>query len=243
MEEKPNYYAVIPANVRYDEKLKANEKLMYGEITSLSNKTGICYASNNYFARLYKTTPQAISRWILNLQKQGYVNIDYEYSGKEIVKRIIRVSINIDRYQQIDDRGINICLQGYQQMIEDNNTRYNNTSINNKEIYKEIIDYLNLKTNKSFKTNTKDTQKHIQARLKEGFKIDDFKKVIDNKTSKWLNTDMEQYLRPTTLFGTKFESYLNENQQSLPKWFNQEYKEQEMDDERKQELEELIRGY
>ena len=61
MEEKPSYYAIIPANVRYDKNLKANEKLMYGEITALSKKNGICYASNNYFAKLYDVTPQAIS--------------------------------------------------------------------------------------------------------------------------------------------------------------------------------------
>ena len=48
------------------------------------------------------------------------------------------------------------------------------------------------------------------ARIKEGFTLEDFKRVIDWKVSKWIGTDMEQYLRPETLFGTKFESYLNE---------------------------------
>ena len=135
MEEKPNYYAVIPANVRYDENLKPMEKLLYGEITALTYKTGECWASNNYFARLYKTTPQAISKWILNLKKFKYVDIDYERVGKEIQKRIIRVSIPVDTYQQEDDRGINTCLGGYQHTIKENNTSNNNTSINNKKKY------------------------------------------------------------------------------------------------------------
>ena len=52
-------------------------------------------------------------------------------------------------------------------------------------------------------------QKHIKARLSEGFTIEDFKTVIDKKCAEWLGTDYEQYLRPQTLFGTKFESYLN----------------------------------
>ena len=129
MEERPNYYAIIPAEVRYDENLKANEKLMYGEITALTYKTGECWASNNYFARLYKTTPQAISKWILNLSKYGYLSIDYEYEGKMIKKRILKVSTNIDR-------GINKYLEGYQQKIKENNTSNNITSIK-KEIYKE----------------------------------------------------------------------------------------------------------
>lgn len=128
VEEKPNYYAVIPAEVRYDENLKPMEKLLYGEITALTYKTGECWASNNYFARLYKTTPQGISRWILNLQKFGYVAIDYEYKGKEIKKRIIKVSTHIDTYQH--------TLRGYQHTVKENNTSINNTSIK-KEIYKE----------------------------------------------------------------------------------------------------------
>lgn len=78
--------------------------------------------------------------------------------------------------------------------------------------YREIIAYLNDKTGKKFHWNTKETQKHIRARWDSGFRLEDFKRVIDIKTLKW-KTDpkMCDYLRPETLFGTKFESYLNEN--------------------------------
>jgi uncharacterized phage protein (TIGR02220 family) len=79
-----------------------------------------------------------------------------------------------------------------------------------------IITYLNQVTGKNFKTNSKVTEKCIQARIKEGFKYDDFKYVIDVKASKWMNTDMEDYLRPETLFSTKFQSYLNERPQQKP---------------------------
>ena len=76
--ENPNYYAIIPANVRYNKTLKANEKLLYGEITALMQKTGECWASNNYFARLFEVTPQAISKWLLGLQnKRIYKNRIY----------------------------------------------------------------------------------------------------------------------------------------------------------------------
>lgn len=77
-------------------------------------------------------------------------------------------------------------------------------------IYVDIIDYLNLKTNKKYRATTGKTKRLIDARTKEGFTVEDFKKVIDIKSIKWINTDMQQYLRPETLFGTKFESYLNE---------------------------------
>lgn len=76
-------------------------------------------------------------------------------------------------------------------------------------IIRSIIDYLNEKADKKYRANNKVTQKHINARLKEGYTIEDFKCVIDKKCAEWKNTDMEQYLRPETLFGTKFEGYLN----------------------------------
>ncbi len=84
---------------------------------------------------------------------------------------------------------------------------------NSKYIVEQVIDYLNQKVNKNFKTNSKDTVRHINARLSDGYTLDDFKKVIDNQSSKWLNTSMEDYLRPSTLFGSKFESYLNSRPQ------------------------------
>ena len=76
-------------------------------------------------------------------------------------------------------------------------------------IYKDIVDYLNQKINSNYKHTTKTTKESINARLKEGFTLEDFKTVIDNQYAKWKGTEWEQYLRPQTLFGTKFESYLN----------------------------------
>ena len=76
--------------------------------------------------------------------------------------------------------------------------------------YEEIVQYLNQKTGKNFKSTSKATQRHIKARFTDGFVLDDFKQVIDNKCGDWLrDRKMKEYLRPETLFGTKFESYLN----------------------------------
>ena len=76
--------------------------------------------------------------------------------------------------------------------------------------YQEVVEYLNQKTGKNFKHTSKVTQRHIRARLAEGFTVSDFKQVIDKKCSDWLRDQkMKEYLRPETLFGTKFESYLN----------------------------------
>lgn len=78
MKHNPSYYAVITADVRYDQRLSANAKLLYGEITSLTNKEGYCWASNAYFAELYGLTERTISRLISSLKNCGYINYEVE---------------------------------------------------------------------------------------------------------------------------------------------------------------------
>ena len=89
------------------------------------------------------------------------------------------------------------------------NESWHDSSKQDEKPYKIIVDYLNQKVGTSYRPNSKNTVKHINARLTDGFTVDDFKTVIDKKCEEWKGTDMEQYLRPETLFGTKFESYLN----------------------------------
>lgn len=94
------------------------------------------------------------------------------------------------------------------------NPTYKDTNIqkdiNNKNIYSDAVEYLNSKAGTKYKSSSKNTTKHIQARIREGYTLEDFKTVIDKKCSEWLNTDMEKYLCPETLFGSKFEKYLNQ---------------------------------
>lgn len=93
-----------------------------------------------------------------------------------------------------------------------NNKELNNNNLNKElnNIYKEAVDYLNEKAGTKYKTSSKNTTKHIKARINDGYTLEDFKTVIDKKCSEWLNTDMEKYLCPDTLFGSKFEKYLNQ---------------------------------
>ena len=112
--------------------------------------------------------------------------------------------------QGVENLGVEFLGVENQVQYNNNNKITNNKILNNKEIYKEIVEYLNLKANTNYKDKSSKTQSLIQARLNEGFTKDDFKKVIDNKCSSWLDNEMNKYLRPETLFGTKFESYLNE---------------------------------
>lgn len=160
MDEKPNYYAVIPASVRYNENINSSQKIFYSEITALTQKTGECWASNNYFASLYKVSPGSISNWVKKLEKEGLISVEYIKNGKEIEKRIIKLGgiQNIEYVVNKLNRGSQNIEGGYSKFCKENNTSINNTSINKKKYIKksfkaptleEVKDYcLNVRHNK-----------------------------------------------------------------------------------------------
>ncbi|HDB3842546.1 TPA: conserved phage C-terminal domain-containing protein [Staphylococcus aureus] len=219
MTDQPSYYSIITANVRYDNRLTDSEKLLFTEITSLSNKYGYCTASNGYFAKLYEVTKVTVSRRIANLKECGYLHVEIIRNGNEIKQRkLYPLTEMIRPINTNDNTPINNSVNTpIITNVKENNTSNNN--INRVDIlsgnptripYKEIIDYLNEKTGKKFKHNTTKTKDFIKARWNQDFRLEDFKKVIDIKTAEWLNTDSDKYLRPETLFGSKFEGYLNQ---------------------------------
>lgn len=132
--ENPNYYSIIPANVRYDKTLKANEKLLYSEISALSNKSGYCSAKNSYFAGLYNVDKTTISRWISNLNKLNYIKIKYIYKNKEIVSR--RIYLQLKQDISIDEN-INTPIDENINTSIDEKVKDNITSIEYKEEEKE----------------------------------------------------------------------------------------------------------
>lgn len=102
-----------------------------------------------------------------------------------------------------------------------NDKEYKNIKKNeHKSIYLEIITYLNETCKTNYRHTSKKTQRSINARVREGYSIDDFKIVIDKKSAEWSNSCMKKYLRPETLFGTKFERYLNEDMEEKKNYFN-----------------------
>ena len=113
-----------------------NAKLLYGEITCLSNKHGYCFASNSYFTKLYKVAPPTITSWINKLVEQGYITVEFERKGKQIIRRIIRLThvcsqISDNRCSENNEIGGQISDGGYSEKVKDNNTSNNNTSNNN----------------------------------------------------------------------------------------------------------------
>lgn len=82
---KPSYYAIIPANVRYDKELSANAKLLYGEITSLCNEKGYCWATNQYFSNLYEVSDRTIQNLIKQLSDKKYIQIKIINNSKRLI--------------------------------------------------------------------------------------------------------------------------------------------------------------
>ena len=138
---KPNYYAVIPAEVRYSKKLTPNAKLLYAEITALCNMNGKCTASTEYFCRLYEVSRVSIQKWLKILEDNNYikrVNI-YRQGSKEILSRVITL-VNIPCKEKFtDNTNINI-------------TNTNLTDSNKKALFKkptldEVKNYCILRKN------------------------------------------------------------------------------------------------
>jgi len=131
--DQPNFYAIIPANVRYDKNLKPNAKLLYGEITALCNRDGFCWAANDYFAELYNVDAVTISRWISQLVSGGYVST--EILKNEGNKRKIYIADLLTKKSRPIDKKINRVLTKKSIAIDkkvNSNIRINNT-INNTE--------------------------------------------------------------------------------------------------------------
>tara|TARA_R110000851_G_scaffold199641_1_gene350748 strand:- start:165 stop:812 length:648 start_codon:yes stop_codon:yes gene_type:complete len=145
MKENPSYYAILSAEVRYDNNLKANSKLLYAEITALCNMNAECFATNRYFANLYGKSKGAISGWISELVKNGYIKVHYVYKegSKEIQYRYITILKGGIKENH------NTLLK---KTVKNNTTNTNNTIDNNKgrfikPILSEVEDYCTKRNN------------------------------------------------------------------------------------------------
>ena len=166
-------------------------------------------------------TTQKVRTILKKFEKQGY--IEFLSSGSKGKESTLKLTIKqqlfnnnttnkTEQLQQVEGLGNNNLTTNQQQS---NNTTKKKEKDNN-NIYSLVIDYLNRKASTNYRASTKNTQSFINARVKEGYTVEDFKKVIDSKSREWLGTDFEKYLRPSTLFGTKFENYLNEANKKGP---------------------------
>lgn len=193
-----NYYAILPANIRYDKDLSPNAKLLYGEITALSNEKGYCWATNSYFANLYNVKNTAVSRWIKQLVKKGYVTsvITYKNETKEIDSR--RLYIGHTPIVKKDNTPI-------VKKDKDNNTSINNTSIN---IYSanDVQDIWELYPNKKGKAQA---MKKI-PKLLESLGKEVLAECVKKYSAEVKGKDKQFILNGSTFFNGRYEDYLDD---------------------------------
>lgn len=189
---QPSYYSIMPAYVRYDKDLKPNEKLLYSEITALSNKFGYCTASNNYFAPLYDVSKETVSRWISHLKKKGYIQVEIiRAADKTVQQRRIYVSVE---GEVLTKRSIGYCPKDQDPIDEnvkenitrDNITRDNTTSNN-----------INSSSNKSKPSPQNETVDNSKDKSEE-----EETKINSRMNKLWFtirnyNKTFNQHLRPT----------------------------------------------
>jgi hypothetical protein len=128
--DRPGYYAIIPASVRYDKSLTPNAKLLYGEITALCSKEGFCWAANEYFSELYEVSERSISAWIKQLAALKYIEIEYEKRGFEVIRRKIMLSVGGRKLPASAEKNFRGSEEENFQYI---NTKKSNTSSNTGE--------------------------------------------------------------------------------------------------------------
>ena len=265
MEDRPNYYSILTANVRYDERLKkyADCKVLFSEITALANKNGYCTASNGYFAKLYDRPKPTISKWINLLIKLGYLNskMIYKENSKEVRERRlypITMPINADVKGGINadvKGGINADVKGgINADVKDNITSINNINISDKDNsesnnknrfnYSKLINSINEAANTNFR-NSSNNRKLIHARLADGYTEEELIKVIKFKANQWKdNEKMKKYIVLTTLLRpSNFDKYIQEVESTPEPQKEKKRKVPLKEKERKNPIEEKIYQY
>ena len=220
----------FPKPFIYDEKYKSlsnNAKMLYMLLfdrLELSLKNGWHDKEGNVFQ--YYTNEQLMidlncnsNKTIIKIKKElKDVGLMTEVrQGMNLPNRIYLAALNgsvestFQEVQKVHHGSVENTLSEVQKVhtIKTENTKTENNN-NILSICKEVISYLNLKAKKNFKIDTASHQKFIKARLKEGYALEDFKKVVDIMVAKWKGTEYEQYLQPQTLFGNKMDNYLNQ---------------------------------
>ena len=208
---KRENYITIQGFMLTDLNLKGNELIIYACIYGFSQAENHTFSGSlQYLADWTNSTKQGVVRNLKSLVEKGYIiKEDKVING---VKFCEYHTTKLNTVYNKVEQGIQQSLIPPMQQSLINNIVIDNivnNTVNNTEIYKDIVEYLNKKAKTQYRDTTPKTRTCINARMNEGFTVEDFKKVIDNKVADWLGTDMERFLRPETLFGTKFEGYLN----------------------------------
>lgn len=218
-EKHVNYFAIIPATVRYDKNLSPTLKLLYAELTALSNKYGYCFATNSYLADLFTCSIRSIQNYLLLLKKYKYIDVIliYAENSNEVIGRRIYIQElsettkkNIEKEIKSDGGLVKNSSPGlmkdsspggeeiftYNNIILkdlDLDLDLNKKSMSSSELdvsiskssktvkpeIQEVFDYWKIKMSKKRAVLNKTRIGKINARLNEGFSVEELKQAVD----------------------------------------------------------------
>ncbi|MDK0631126.1 conserved phage C-terminal domain-containing protein [Clostridium perfringens] len=224
--------------------LKNDEVLVYYHLCKSTNFTAEefrgmsrfeCFASKRTLSEDTGIGDKKVLLILKGLEKQGYIKLvskgkppktpsKYRMIYAECLKNVEPLNEPIkeplrEPFESTGNKGFGLYCEPLKEPLEEplKEPPSKDISKDKSNIYVEIIDYLNKKANTRYRSNTKDTRVLIKKRLNDGFLLEDFMKVIDNKILDWKDTEYEKFIRPKTLFSEKFERYLNEKVITKPK--------------------------
>ena len=164
----------------------------------------LCHAED-YLCQRWRWSKGKVRRFLNWCIQDQRITIRQIVTGSNQRRNVVKL-VNYDKHQ--------IPLKPSSNPLDNTDSNQTNNKPNKTNIVKEVLDDLNQLTGKNFRHTTKDYVKTINARLNEGYKVEDFKKVNKSKFEEWRNTEYAIYLRPATLYcAKKFDTYLNTDNQ------------------------------
>lgn len=204
--EKPNYYGILTADVRYDKNISANAKLLFVEITCILNHNNRCFASNSYFARVFEISEVQVSRLIKQLIDNNYIIVDYKKTLNG-TSRYISISKNINS-ALINNDNCTLIKNDSSALI--NNDKYNINSTNNNRSTK--VDKRAKKINKFIPPSEQEVVDYFKEK---GYLEESAKKAFEYyETGEWKDSK-----------GTPVKNW---KQKMISVWFKEENKSKEV---------------
>ena len=196
-------YGILHKSVMLDTELSLQAKAVFAYLVTYAGNGDVAFPSRELMCYHLNVNNHTLGKYLKELKEQGYIKIEQVKEDGKFSHNVYTLIPYVKSSHAVDVHAVDVHTN--------NNSSNNNNNNNNKYNYQEVIDYLNEKTGKTFKS-VKTNNQLINARYEEGYTLEDFKTVINHKTSQWKgNPKMEPYLRPSTLFSAKnFENYLNE---------------------------------
>lgn len=229
MEDKKSYYAIIPANVRYDKDIPANAKLLYGEITALCNEKGYCWATNEYFANLYGVSKTSVSCWISKLIDKGYIKreITYKEGTKEILNRYLK-----------------LFNDPIKEILKDNNTSNNTYEYNSSSIYDFlqengfVLSPIHYEIISEWQDNELTRYAIKQAVMNNKYNIKYIQSIINSYEKENIKTVQQAKEREEQFNKSKNNKRVND----VPEWFDKDLNKEEVDEGYEQFLKNIGMG-